>query len=178
MTPFTPVASLSKEQAQAEHLRLGEEIRQHDASYYQADAPTVSDAEYDELRRRYRDLETAFPELASADSLSGKVGAAPSEKFAKIRHAIPMLSLGNVFSDEEARDFLARVARFLGLDDGFRPPNLHRPVGATTEGKVDLDDDARARLVDIYAADVRALRKRLPELDMALWPNFATLAPS
>jgi len=73
---------------------------------------------------------------------------------------------------------LARSYGFLGLDDAFRPPDLHRPVGATTEGKVDLDDDARGRLVEIYAADVRALATRFPDLDLSLWPNFATLATS
>jgi hypothetical protein len=73
---------------------------------------------------------------------------------------------------------LARSYGFLGLDDRFRPPNLHRPVGATTEGKVDLDDDARQRLVDTYAPDVRALAARFPELDLTLWPNFSTLVPS
>jgi sulfotransferase family protein len=73
---------------------------------------------------------------------------------------------------------LARTYGFLGLDDGFRPPNLHRAVAVTTEGKVDLDDDARLRLVDTYAPDVRALMARFPELDLTLWPNFAALAPS
>lgn len=68
---------------------------------------------------------------------------------------------------------LARSYRFLGLDDGFRPPHLERPVGATTEGKVDLDDDARQRLIDTYAPDVKALVARVPELDLSLWPNFA-----
>jgi hypothetical protein len=71
---------------------------------------------------------------------------------------------------------LARTYRFLGLDDGFRPPHLLRPVGPTTEGKVDLDDDARRRLIDTYTPDVTALSKRFPELDMSLWPNFGTLA--
>jgi len=117
MTPSAPAASLSKVQAEEEHSRLGAEIAQHDANYYLADAPTISDAEYDLLRQRYQELEAAYPQLAGAESLSRKVGAAPSEKFAKIRHAIPMLSLGNVFSDAEAREFLSRVRRFLGLDD-------------------------------------------------------------
>ena len=73
---------------------------------------------------------------------------------------------------EDPAGELARSYRFLGLDDDFRPPNLHRPVGATTEGKVDLDDDARQRLIDTYSPDVQALLARLPELDLSLWPNF------
>jgi hypothetical protein len=70
---------------------------------------------------------------------------------------------------------LARSYRFLGLDDGFRPPELLRPVSATTEGRVHLDAEARRRLVDTYAPDVQALTTRLPELDISLWPNFASL---
>ncbi len=70
---------------------------------------------------------------------------------------------------------LARTYRFLGLDDTFAPPHLHRPVGATMEAKVHLDEDARERLIDTYAPDVEVLATRLPELDLSLWPNFATL---
>ncbi|MBI1981132.1 MAG: NAD-dependent DNA ligase LigA [Methylocystis sp.] len=108
----------SLSEARAEHARLGEEIAAHDRRYYQEDAPTISDADYDALRLRYEALEKAFPELATAESLTKKVGARPSEKFAKVKHAVPMLSLGNVFSDEEVEDFVARVRRFLGLRDG------------------------------------------------------------
>ena len=116
--------------ARAEHARLGAEIAGHDKRYYQEDAPSVSDAEYDDLRRRYLALEAAFPELADADSLSRKVGAAPAEKFAKVRHAVPMLSLGNIFADEEVEEFCARVRRFLGLRDDA-------PLAMTAEPKID-----------------------------------------
>ena len=103
-------------QARQEHARLGDEIAAHDRAYYQDDAPKISDAEYDALRRRYvRRWKRQFPELADDKSLSRKVGAAPAEKFAKIAHAVPMLSLGNVFADEEVSEFVARVRRFLGL---------------------------------------------------------------
>jgi DNA ligase (NAD+) len=102
--------------ARAEHQKLGEEIAAHDRAYYQQDAPVISDAEYDSLRRRYEALEKEFPELADEGSLSRKVGAAPAEKFAKVAHAVPMLSLGNIFSDEEVAEFVGRVRRFLGLD--------------------------------------------------------------
>jgi hypothetical protein len=77
---------------------------------------------------------------------------------------------------EDPAGELARSYRFLGLDDGFRPPHLTRPVSPTTEGRAPLDDDARRRLVDTYVPDVRALLARLPELDISLWPNFASLA--
>ncbi|ARN80315.1 NAD-dependent DNA ligase LigA [Methylocystis bryophila] len=117
MTSHRPISELSHSDAAIEHARLGEEIAEHDRRYYQEDAPVVSDADYDALRRRYEALEQRFPELATPESLTRKVGAAPAEKFAKIRHAIPMLSLGNVFSDEEVVDFVARVRRFLRLAD-------------------------------------------------------------
>jgi DNA ligase (NAD+) len=115
---LSPIETLTPDEARAEHARLQEEIAAHDRRYYQEDAPTISDADYDALRRRYEELEKAFPELVTAQSLTKKVGAKPSEKFAKVKHAVPMLSLGNVFSDEELDDFVARVRRFLGLRDG------------------------------------------------------------
>ena len=110
-----PPDQLSRDEAQAEHARLGAEIAGHDRHYHGEDAPTISDAEYDALRRRYAALEEAFPDLAGADSLSRKVGAAPAKEFPKVRHVVPMLSLGNVFVDEEVEEFCARVRRFLGL---------------------------------------------------------------
>jgi DNA ligase (NAD+) len=116
--------------ARAEHKKLGEEIAAHDRAYYQEDAPVVSDADYDALRRRYEALEKQFPELADEESLSQKVGAAPAEKFAKVAHAVPMLSLGNIFADDELADFVARVKRFLGLDAGAE-------LAFTAEPKID-----------------------------------------
>src|SRR6266436_2591161 len=101
----TDVDALTAKQAHAEHARLEVEIRGHDERYYQKDAPTVSDAEYDALRRRYDAIEAKFPDLRTLDSLSRKVGAAPSRGFAKIRHAVPMLSLDNAFNDEDVTDF-------------------------------------------------------------------------
>ncbi|GAC1553454.1 MAG: NAD-dependent DNA ligase LigA [Beijerinckiaceae bacterium] len=115
MKTSKPLPELNAREAKAEHARLGAEIAGHDKRYYQDDAPTVSDAEYDALRRRYEALERAFPDLVTPDSLTRKVGAKPSEKFAKVRHKVPMLSLGNVFADEDVAEFAARVTRFLGL---------------------------------------------------------------
>src|SRR5271170_1514142 len=123
-----PKLTLAK--ARAEHARLGAEIAEHDRRYHREDAPTISDAAYDELRRRYTALEAAFPELASADSEGRRVGAPPSEKFAKVRHAVPMLSLGNIFADEEVEEFCARVRRFLGLSDSA-------PLDVVAEAKID-----------------------------------------
>ena len=113
----TPVEALSEKQASAAHARLAAEIAAHDRRYYQDDAPTVSDAEYDRLRRRYGAIETRFPSLRSRESLTAKVGAAPSARFAKVRHAVPMLSLDNAFSDEDVVDFVARIRRFLRLPE-------------------------------------------------------------
>ncbi len=101
------------DEARAEQGQIGAEIAAHDKRYYEDDAPTVSDADYDVLRRRYEALEKAFPALKTAESLSNKVGTAPSNKFRKIKHAVPMLSLGNAFDEAEVHDFVARVRRFL-----------------------------------------------------------------
>ena len=112
-----PIDDLSEKQAKAEHARLADEIAVHDRRYYQEDAPTVTDAQYDELRRRYAAIETRFPQLAAGDSLSLRVGAAPSPRFAKVRHAVPMLSLDNAFAEEDVVDFVGRVRRFLRLPE-------------------------------------------------------------
>jgi DNA ligase (NAD+) len=113
-----PVEKLTPLEARAEHARLGEEIEQHDRHYYQQDAPVIPDAEYDALRQRYEALEKAFPELVTAQSLTKKVGA------------MPMLSLGNVFSDDDVFEFVARVRRFLGLAETA-------PIRFTAEPKID-----------------------------------------
>ncbi|MGB6661211.1 MAG: NAD-dependent DNA ligase LigA [Xanthobacteraceae bacterium] len=113
----TPVDDLSEKQAKAEHARLEAEIAGHDRRYYQDDAPTVSDAEYDALRRRYNAIEARFPDLRTLESLTQRVGAAPSARFAKVRHAVPMLSLDNAFTEEDVAVFVGRIRRFLRLPD-------------------------------------------------------------
>jgi DNA ligase (NAD+) len=126
----TAVETLTERQAKAEHTRLEAEIKKHDEAYYQKDAPTVSDAEYDALRRRYEAIEEAFPGLRTLESLSRKVGAAPARGFAKVRHAVPMLSLQNAFDAEEVADFVTRIRRFLNLKED-------EPVAFTAEPKID-----------------------------------------
>jgi DNA ligase (NAD+) len=111
------VEELTARQAKAEHARLAAEIAEHDRRYYQQDAPVVSDAAYDALRRRYGEIEKHFPDLRTLESLTMRVGAAPAAGFAKVRHAAPMLSLGNAFSEEDVTDFVERIRRFLNLKD-------------------------------------------------------------
>ncbi len=110
------VEALTEAEAKAELKRLAAEIAAHDRRYYQDDAPSVSDAAYDALRRRNEAIEARFPSLVRSDSPSRRVGAQPAAKFAKVRHAVPMLSLGNAFADEDVVDFVERIRRFLGLE--------------------------------------------------------------
>ncbi|WP_316219206.1 NAD-dependent DNA ligase LigA [Bradyrhizobium sp. SZCCHNR2026] len=111
------VADLTKAQAKVEWKRLALELATHDRLYYQEDAPKISDAEYDALRQRFNAIEKRFPEFVTPESPSQKVGAAPSGRFKKVRHAVPMLSLDNAFAEEDVRDFVGRIVRFLKLAD-------------------------------------------------------------
>ena len=115
--PLRDVADLTKAQAKVEHMRLTLELEEHDKRYYQDDAPTVTDADYDALRQRLNAIEKRFPDFVSAESPSQKIGAAPSGRFKKVRHAVPMLSLDNAFAEEDVRDFVGRIVRFLKLAD-------------------------------------------------------------
>src|ERR1700759_2885646 len=109
------VADLTKAQAKTEHMRLALELEGHDKRYYQDDAPSVTDAEYDALRARFNAIEKRFPEFVSAESPSQKVGAAPSGRFRKGRHALPLLSRDNAFNEEDVTYFVERVPRCLKL---------------------------------------------------------------
>jgi DNA ligase (NAD+) len=111
------VETLTKAQAKVELKRLALEIESHDKHYYQEDAPKISDAEYDALRKRFNAIEARFPEFVTSDSPSQKVGAQPSGRFAKVRHAVPMLSLDNAFAEQDVLDFVGRIRRFLKLGD-------------------------------------------------------------
>jgi DNA ligase (NAD+) len=115
--PPPDVAKLTKAQAKVELKRLTLEIEGHDKYYYQDDAPKISDADYDMLRQRFNAIEARFPEFVTGSSPSQKVGAQPSGRFAKVRHAVPMLSLDNAFAEEDVVDFVGRIRRFLKLGD-------------------------------------------------------------
>ncbi len=130
MAGDTPVAALTPQEAADELERLATEIARHDDAYYREDEPEISDADYDALRRRNDEIEAAFPDLVLANSPSRRVGAAPSEKFGKVRHAVSMLSLGNAFADEDVHEFVARIRRFLKLADD-------EVVEVTAEPKID-----------------------------------------
>ncbi len=107
----------ARENAAQEIAALSDSIRAHDMRYYQHNAPTISDAEYDALRARLELLEKEYPELVKVDSPTQRVGAAPSEAFSKVRHSKPMLSLANAFAREDVAEFLARIRRFLELEE-------------------------------------------------------------
>ncbi len=128
--PLAGVDDLSSGEAADELERLAAEIARHDSLYYQSDAPEISDAAYDALRKRNDAIEARFPDLVRADSPSQRIGAPASETFAKVRHRVPMLSLGNAFDDEEVTEFAARVRRFLSL----KP---EEPLAVTAEPKID-----------------------------------------
>ena len=114
-TDHTPVEALTDREAAKELLRLAGLIKHHDRLYYARSAPEIEDAAYDTLRLRNLAIEARFPSLKRADSPSERVGAAPADGFAKVRHSRPMLSLGNAFDADDVEEFLARVRRFLGL---------------------------------------------------------------
>ena len=126
---MTDVAHLTEADALDELTRLADEIAAHDIRYYGQDAPTISDADYDALKRRNSEIEARFPHLVRENSPSLRVGAARSEQFAPVEHGVPMLSLDNAFSDEDAAEFDARVRRFLRLGE--------EPVAYTAEPKID-----------------------------------------
>ncbi len=125
-----PVEDLSESEAAAELERLAIEIAEHDRRYHTEDAPTISDAEYDALRRRNDAIEARFPGLVREDSPSLRVGAAPAEGFAKVRHAVPMLSLAKAYTDQDVIDFLERAKRFFERDKDF-------DIAFTAEPKID-----------------------------------------
>jgi DNA ligase (NAD+) len=127
---LTPVGDLTMLEASAELAELAGELARHDRAYFEQDAPLIPDAEYDALRQRNEAIEQRFPDLVREDSPSRRVGAGVAGKFGKIRHAVPMLSLANGFSDEDVQDFVGRIRRFLNLGD-------EEEVALTAEPKID-----------------------------------------
>ena len=123
------VADLTEDQAVEELTRLADDLAGHDLRYHQEDAPVIADAEYDALKRRNLDIEERFPHLVRDNSPSLRVGAARAEQFSAVEHGVPMLSLDNAFSNDEATEFDARIRRFLRLGS--------EPVFYTAEPKID-----------------------------------------
>ncbi len=121
------VAKLTEKQAKAELQALAKLVAEHDVAYHQDDAPTISDAEYDALVKRNAAIEKRFPDLVRADSPSKRVGAAAAGGFKKVPHAVPMLSLGNAFAEEDVTDFVDRIRRFLDLSEDEKVEMLVEP---------------------------------------------------
>ncbi|WP_281855988.1 NAD-dependent DNA ligase LigA [Litoreibacter halocynthiae] len=123
-------ADLTSDQASAELARLAAVLAQANLDYHGKDAPAISDAEYDDLKRRNAAIEERFPDLKRDDSPSDQVGGPLAEGFTKIRHEVRMLSLGNAFSDEDVVEFDTRIRKYLGLED-------IDPLTYTAEPKID-----------------------------------------
>ena len=126
----TPVSELSPAKAKAEMALLSAALRRANTAYHTLDAPEISDAEYDAMKARLIALEAAFPDLATADSPTRDVGAAPAEGFTKVRHRVAMLSLSNAFDDADVTEFVDRIRRFLSLE-------AEDPIAITAEPKID-----------------------------------------
>ena len=123
-------AKMDAATAAARLAELAESLSAANRAYHQNDAPEISDAEYDALKRENAALEAAFPELKRADSPSDQVGAAVAEGFSKITHAERMLSLGNAFDAEDVAEFVSFIRRYLGL-------SAEAPLAFTAEPKID-----------------------------------------
>src|SRR5436190_3743014 len=128
------VDDLTQRQAKAEHQRLSEEIRRNDVLYHDKDAPEISDAAYDTLRNRLKAIEARFPQLVDPDSPTQQVAPTPTTAFAKVRHARPMLSLDNAFTDEELQGFFDRLRRALERETDLKPED---EIALACEPKID-----------------------------------------
>ncbi|GBU16692.1 MULTISPECIES: NAD-dependent DNA ligase LigA [Methylobacterium] len=129
-TETAPPEDRDDTEARARHAALSASIAEADAAYHGHDDPIMTDAEYDRLRRELEGIEERFPDLAGTGPASASVGAKPSESFGKVRHAVPMLSLGNAFADAEVEEFVARVRRFLNWPED-------KELAFTAEPKID-----------------------------------------
>jgi DNA ligase (NAD+) len=124
------IEGFSEAEAKAELDRLHEALAAADRAYFELDAPDITDAAYDAMKRAYQAIETAFPQLKRDDSLSDKVAGAPVEGFSKVRHAVPMLSLGKAYTDADVVDFIERARRFFDRDKDLE-------LAFTAEPKID-----------------------------------------
>src|SRR6202048_4309130 len=174
------VDTLTRAQAKVELKRLALEIESHDKRYYQEDAPTVTDAAYDALRQRVNAIEARFPEFVTSESPSQKVGARPSGRFAKVRHAVPMLSLDNAFAEEDVVDFVGRIRRFLKLGDDDEIAFSAEPkidglsmslryqggelVTAATRGDGAVGEDATANIRTLEDVPKKLKGRNVPDL--------------
>ncbi len=128
-TPEDDVSGLSEADAARELERLAEAMAQAEREYFQDDAPAISDADYDALKRRNQAIEARFPHLVRADSASGRVGAPIAAQFSPVQHGVPMLSLDNAFEDADVVEFAARIRRFLRIPE--------EALAFTVEPKID-----------------------------------------
>jgi NAD-dependent DNA ligase len=186
-------------EAKKRHAQLVEEIRHHDHAYYVLAQPVISDSEYDRLYHELLDLEKQFPELATPDSPSQRVGGAPLSEFKSVRHAVPMMSLDNTYSQEEVRDFVKRVQKLLpgeklewvvepkvdGVAVSLRYENGIFATGAT-RGDGTTGDDITANLKTIRSVPLNLLHvaalgrvpqtseTRVRQKDGGVLPNAAT----
>ena len=129
MSENHPVEKLDKMQAEKELIRLNEILDRANSDYYSNDAPNLSDAEYDTLKKRNLDIESRFPNLKLKNSVSDKIGSKPSSTFKKIKHTVKMLSLANGFDEQDIIDFDHRVKKILGSED--------RVISYVAEPKID-----------------------------------------
>jgi DNA ligase (NAD+) len=173
-----PVSDLTESQAKAELKRLAAAIAENDKRYYQEDAPRITDAAYDALRERNATIEARFPALVRADSPSRRVGAAPTGRFKKVRHAVPMLSLDNAMAEQDVVDFVARIRRFLKLGDDDKITFSAEPkidglsmslryedgalVTAATRGDGSEGEDVTANIKTLHAVPHRLKGKHVP----------------
>jgi len=177
-TPEDDVSGLSEAEAASELERLALEMAEHDARYFNDDAPIISDADYDALKRRNLALEQRFPELVRQDSASRRVGAPISAQFAPVEHGVPMLSLDNAFDDADVAEFAARVRRFLrlGPDDELAftvepkidglSANLRYENGVLVRGATRGD----GRVGEDITANLRTLKDIPERLAGSGWP--------
>ena len=175
-----PVEALSEAEAAKELARLAEEIAGHDRRYHAEDAPTISDADYDALKRRNLAIEQRFPELVREDSPSKRVGAPPAEGFAKVRHAVPMLSLAKAYTDQDVVDFIERGRRFFERDKESRtspsPPSPRstgfRPRCATRRAcSCRARRAATARVGEDITANLKTIADIPHKLKGSGWPE-------
>ena len=172
-----PVDQLTEEEALEELTSLADEIAAHDIRYHREDAPTISDADYDALKLRNSEIEARFPHLVRDNSPSLRVGAARSEQFAPVEHGVPMLSLDNAFSDEDAAEFDARVRRFLKLEGAVAYTAEPKIDGLSCSIRYENGELVRAatrgdgRVGEDVTANVRTLGEVPKRLAGSGWPN-------